>query len=254
MLNVREDPFRFHRFLHLGIWCYRLNERAVKYILDYFVQAGFHPTRISSKDSLYQLERYDCIVGFHAPLEEGEEEFLKKRMKAMHRDPLPLISLSAMKGCLSDNDELELKKIVFRLTLLEKVTLLGYPFDQVGHFDGMENERYLASLIPTFEKVGFLIENPLLTKEEEAFDEKTLRRNWTASMVFAFQNEAEFEKLYAFYHSEEDCFARFRRAGYFFYTGPGEIPPYVHAKKVPLWNEHHLELSLLAIMAPAPQE
>jgi hypothetical protein len=254
MLAVREDPFRFHRFLHLGIWFYRVNERAIKYILNYFIDAGFHPTRISSKDSLYQLERYDCIIGFHGPLEEGEEEFLRRRMKAMHRDPLPLISLSAMKSSISDNDDLELKKIAFRLGLLEKVTLLGYPLDSKGQFDGQENERYLASLIPNFEKVGFLIENPLATSFSEAFDEKALRRNWTASLVFAFRNEEEFNPLYAFYHSKEDCFMRFRRAGYFFYTGSGAIPPYAALKEVPFWNEHHLELSLLAIMAPPPAD
>jgi hypothetical protein len=254
MLDVRDDPFRFHRFLKLGIWCYKLTERAAKYIVASFQKAGFHPERVSSKDSLYQLKSYDVIIGFHGPLEEGEEDYLAKRMKAMSRYPLPLISLSAMKGCLNDNDVLELKKIVFRLSLLEKVTLLGYQRDAKGAFDEGKNFAYLAALKGQIEKQGFRVENEIEGKESFVFDEAKLKRIWTASLVFAFANASEFQKLYAFYQNADSCFKRFRRAGYFYYTGVGAVPAEVSASKAPLWNAHHLELSLLAIMRPQADE
>lgn len=250
MLDVRDDPFRFHRFLKLGIWCYKLTERAAKYICLCFEKAGFHPERVSSKDSLYQLKSYDCIIGFHGPLEEGEEDYLTKRMRSMSRYPLPLISLSAMKGCMDDRDVLELKKIVFRLSLLEKVALLSFQQDQNGAYDGSKNQVFVSQIKNEFEKRGYRIENEFGFLEKDAFDEAKIKRNWTASLVFAFDDVAQFKKLFAFYQSQESCFARFRRQAYFYYTGVGSLPLEVSASKVPLWNAHHLELSLLAIMAP----
>jgi len=251
MLDIRDDPFRFHRFLKLGIWCYKLTERAAKCILLSFEKAGFHPERVSSKDSLYQLKSYDCIIGFHGPLEDGEEDYLARRMRSMSRYPLPLVSLSATKGCMNDNDVLELKKIVFRLSLLEKVTLLTYQMDQNGAYDGGKNQSYFFSLKTDFEKWGYRIENEFCFLEKDAFDEAKIKRIWTASIVFAFANAEQFKKLVAFYQSQESCFARFRRQAYFFYSGTNPIPGEVSASKVPLWNAHHLELSLLAITLPS---
>ena len=249
MMNLQEDPFRFHRFLKLGIWCYKLTDRAANYVLSSFRKAGFLPERISSKDSLYQLKSYDCIIGFHGPLEVGEEKDLTKKMKAMHRYPLPLIALSALKGCLNDQDVLELKKIVFRVSLLEKVTLLSYKMDGAGNYDGVQNQAYLRKLADQLGQAGFRVENEAELTAKDAFDAAKIKRLWTASLVFAFASEAEFQKLYAFYQSAANCQARFRRQAYFLYSGSEPLPLAVTSSKVPLWNAHHLELSLLSIMA-----